>query len=83
MNLADYIVWRDTLGSTTNLAADGNGNNLIDGGDYTVWRGGFGQSAALVAAARSVPVPEPATILLVAAAAVMLKVRTRSAGEEA
>lgn len=60
VSIADYSVWRDTLGSTTLLAADGNGNGQIDAGDYGVWAsrlapsGGGGGSL----------VPEPRTISL-------------------
>ncbi|MCI0493052.1 MAG: hypothetical protein L0Z07_08960 [Planctomycetes bacterium] len=43
---ADYTLWRDSLGSTTYLAANGNGNNIVDNGDYTVWKDNFGQSVA-------------------------------------
>ena len=32
VDAADYTVWRDTLGSTTDLRADGNGNGSIDAG---------------------------------------------------
>lgn len=39
----DYTVWRDSLGSETNLAADGNGNGIIDEGDYRHWRQQYGQ----------------------------------------
>lgn len=45
VDLADYSVWRDTLGSTTELAADGNENDVIDAGDYTVWKEHFGDTA--------------------------------------
>jgi hypothetical protein len=38
VDAADYTVWRDTLGSTTNLLADGNANGMIDVGDYNVWK---------------------------------------------
>ena len=38
VDAADYTVWRDSLGSTTNLAADGNSNGMIDAGDYGIWK---------------------------------------------
>ena len=38
VDAADYTVWRDSIGSTTNIAADGNGNGVIDNGDFDVWR---------------------------------------------
>jgi hypothetical protein len=46
----DYIIWRDTFGSTTDFRAngtnEGDSNNKIDEADYAVWRAGFGSSAA-------------------------------------
>jgi hypothetical protein len=36
----DYVIWRKTLGSTTVLDADGNGNGVVDQADYDIWRGG-------------------------------------------
>ena len=39
--------------------ADGNGDGVIDAADYTVWRDNLASSA-------SVPVPEPAAVLLLA-----------------
>jgi hypothetical protein len=35
---ADYTVWRDTLGATGYIAADGNKNSTIDTGDLSLWQ---------------------------------------------
>jgi hypothetical protein len=43
---ADYSVWRDSLGSTTNLSADGDHNGVIDAADRAVWQANFGATAA-------------------------------------
>jgi hypothetical protein len=40
----DYTVWRNSLGSTTNLWADGNANLQIDDGDLNVWKQNYGAS---------------------------------------
>jgi glucose/arabinose dehydrogenase len=60
----DRLAWRAAFGSTgAGLAADGNGNGVIDAADYVVWRENQGMSVHAAAAAGSVTVPEPATIL--------------------
>ncbi|MGL4512477.1 MAG: glycoside hydrolase family 30 beta sandwich domain-containing protein [Lacipirellulaceae bacterium] len=72
VNAADYSVWRDALGSTTDLAADGDRNLSVDADDYAVW------SAAYAAAgAPSSAIPEPAGLW--AAAVVTLATRLRGA----
>jgi hypothetical protein len=45
VNSADYIVWRNSLESQTNMAADGNHNSIIDQGDFDVWRQNYGNTA--------------------------------------
>lgn len=40
-NAADYSIYRDTLGSTTDLRADGDGSGTIDQADYDLWASGF------------------------------------------
>lgn len=64
VDAADFTVWRDTLGSTSDLRADGNGNEVIDDGDFTVWQSLFGTSYGGAGALASVP--EPSTALLFA-----------------
>jgi serralysin len=63
VDAADYTVWRDSLGSTTHLAADGNGNGIIDADDYTVWTSHFAQTAGSGSFTKG-SVPEPATLVL-------------------
>lgn len=76
VNLADYTIWRDTLGSSSDLRADGNNNNQIDAGDYTVWKNNFGAPAAATLAATTA-VPEPASLLLFASAVLCVCLRRR------
>lgn len=64
VNLADYSVWRDSLGSESDLVADGSGNRLIDAADYEVWKDNFGARIATIAASQGPnSVPEPAACL--------------------
>jgi GH35 family endo-1,4-beta-xylanase len=65
VNAADYTVWRDTLGSATDLRADGNGNGIIDAGDCNTWTTHFGQSFS---GGGSAAVPEPGALVLAALA---------------
>ena len=73
VDAADYTVWRDTLGSTTDLRANGDNTTVgsvgkIDAADYTVWKNNFG-TIAIGSGAGSGPlpagtVPEPTSALL-------------------
>lgn len=63
VNLADYTIWRNSLGSSGNLAADANEDNTIDAKDYQLWREHFGQSDDAFSAA-TLPIPEPASSLI-------------------
>ncbi len=68
VDAADYTVWRDTLGSVSDLRADGNGNQQIDPGDRAVWVSNYGRSSASSAAA----VPEPVGCSLIVVSAGLL-----------
>jgi hypothetical protein len=67
----DYDLWRQTFGSTTNLAADGNLNGIVDTADYVIWRNNLGIALPPGAGSGSGSglrvggiVPEPATAVL-------------------
>ena len=47
---ADYSIWQDTRGSTTDLRADANGNGIVDDKDYEFWKQNFGATSAIDAA---------------------------------
>ena len=57
-------MWRDSLGSTTNLAADGDGDGSVDAGDFAVWTTHFGQTVGSGSVNAKAAVAEPATALL-------------------
>jgi hypothetical protein len=70
-NIFDYNYWRQTFGSQTLLAADGNNNGIIDAGDYVIWR------KAASAPGGGAAVPEPVSIQLVLAVGFMLARKRR------
>lgn len=69
VDAADYIVWRNTKDSTTQLAADGSGNGVVDIADFSLWRTNFGHTfgglASGVVIAPSVPEPSTAAAAIV------------------
>ncbi len=75
VNLADYSIWRDTLGATVPIGtgADGMPDGVIDSLDYDVWKTNFGTTSASVTlpAGQLASVPEPQSVVA-AALAVLL-----------
>jgi T5SS/PEP-CTERM-associated repeat protein len=77
VDAADYVVWRDNQGTTHALPNDPIGGT-IGSLQYDQWRAHFGQTAGRgTSATANVAVPEPASLLLLAAAASAICVRRR------
>lgn len=60
VNLADYAVWRDSVGSMgVGLLADGSGNGVVGPEDYSIWKDHFGDAVGPAALSLGI-IPEPA-----------------------
>ena len=69
VDAADYTLWRDTLGSVTDLRADGDRDGHVDPDDFWFWKTHFGESFGVGRGlTTSTSVPEPSTGLLALAA---------------
>jgi hypothetical protein len=80
VDMADYVVWRDHLGTSFQLQNEvaGTTPGTVTAEDYTAWRARFGNTSGAGAGLESLAVPEPsAWILAAATCAVMLSVRCR------
>ncbi len=84
---ADYEVWKANYGSTTNLTADGNRDNVINTADYVIWRHNLGQSLVdnvnVGFPALSIPEPTCWMLFLVGLLSVVLHLRHRQTGTTA
>jgi hypothetical protein len=76
VNAADYVVWRNSNGMFGfGLPADSNLDGAVNLVDYLIWRLNFGQIAPGAGASFPVAVPEPSTIAMLSALAVVAAFR--------
>jgi hypothetical protein len=61
VDAADYVVWRENLGSTNTIPNDDTPGSVL-AVDYDRWRANFGMSSAGGASLSAVPTPEPTTL---------------------
>lgn len=66
VDAADFVAWRNSVGTTGNVAADGNEDNVVDIKDYELWRGNFGRTEATGVGAAVVPEPDMVLSILIA-----------------
>ncbi|MCA9239058.1 MAG: hypothetical protein KDA37_02610 [Planctomycetales bacterium] len=65
VDAADYTIWRDTLGSTTDLRADVDESGEVDLSDYEEWERNYGVNVFNgVVASTQAPEPSAATLIL-------------------
>jgi hypothetical protein len=69
VDAVDYTVWRNSLGSDVDLAADGNLNgtvfgNVVEFADYQRWKANYGSSLPGGSGGIAEAVPEPNSLLL-------------------
>jgi hypothetical protein len=72
VDAADYIFWRKALAAGYNAAADGNDDGFVNQADRAYWAARFGNTPAGSGAGSSAAVPEPASFLLLAMAALLM-----------
>jgi hypothetical protein len=88
VDAADYTIWRNTVGSTTMLDADGTGpsgvpDGVIDLLDYQYWKDHFGETvpgSGSGAVSGDLTVPEPNAVWLLLFGVAMLVAGGRRAG---
>ncbi|QDU57238.1 PEP-CTERM sorting domain-containing protein [Aeoliella mucimassa] len=74
VDLGDYTVWRDNLGSSISLPNDPT-PGVVDISDYNRWKSYFGTVSGTLAASQAVP--EPSSVVLLGSLAGLLAVVAR------
>ena len=78
VDAADYTVWRNTLGSTTDLRANGDNSggsfSVVDEADFLAWKNNYGAVANGRGTGSAATAPEPTGLLLAVVAVVLILV---------
>jgi hypothetical protein len=53
IDAADFVLWRRTVGSMSDLRADGDHDGIVGQSDYAIWRSNFGAPIAMAATSSS------------------------------
>jgi hypothetical protein len=53
VDAADFVLWRRTVGSMSDLRADGDHDGIVGQSDYAIWRSNFGASIVMAATSGS------------------------------
>lgn len=69
----DFLIWQRSVGSTTDVAADFNGDAIVNAADLAIWESDY--NAALQSAITSVP--EPSSLVLLTLGFLILGKRCR------
>jgi hypothetical protein len=83
VDMADYVVWRNSLGTGTQYQqGDANLDGVVDANDYATWRANFGFVRQAVGAgsaigAAAVPEADPVGLVFVAMATVTMFLSSR------
>jgi Dockerin type I domain len=72
VDASDYTVWRDTLGSTNDLRADGNHDGQVTAADFEYWKARFGNTSGGGSSEFVPHVPEPSSVSLALLASCLL-----------
>jgi hypothetical protein len=77
VNAADYVVWRENLGTNTTLPNDTTPGSVMQV-DYAVWRENFGASGGGDGSLATAGVPEPAGLALATLGVIAIVPQLRS-----
>lgn len=81
VDVADFTVFRDSFGSSSQLDADGSGNGVIDIQDYNLWASAYSNSDSSTAsigfnAGQAVPEPHSSLLAMMMLASISLATRS-------